>query len=99
MAEVHLPHTGDHGEHHAVDHEHSDVNIRAILSFGAALVAVTLFVSFIVWLLFGYFESRERQQSAREFPLAVEQENRLPPEPRLQTNPRQDLHDLRSEEE
>ena len=34
-----------------------------------------------------------------EFPLAAEQENRLPPEPRLQTNPRQDLRDLRSAEE
>lgn len=99
MAEVHLPHAGNHGEHQAVDHEHSDVNIRAILSFGAVLVAVTLFVSFIVWLLFGYFESRENRQAAREFPLAVEQENRLPPEPRLQTNPRQDLRDLRTEED
>jgi hypothetical protein len=34
-----------------------------------------------------------------EFPLAAGQESRLPPEPRLQTNPRQDLRDLRSAED
>ena len=52
-----------------------------------------------MWLLFGYFASRESQLAAREFPLAAEQQNRLPPEPRLQTNPRQDLADLRRRED
>ena len=37
--------------------------------------------------------------SQLEFPLAAGQENRLPPEPRLQTNPRQDMKDLREEED
>jgi hypothetical protein len=42
---------------------------------------------------------REAARVAPQFPLAVGQENRLPPEPRLQTNPRQDLLDLRAAEE
>jgi len=29
---------------------------------------------------------------------AIEQQNRLPPEPRLQTNPRQELSDMRAKE-
>ncbi len=31
--------------------------------------------------------------------MAAGQENRLPPEPRLQTNPREDLRDLRAQED
>ena len=40
-----------------------------------------------------------RQTGPREFPLAVTHEQRLPPEPRLQTNPREDLADLRRAED
>jgi hypothetical protein len=79
--------------------EASDVDIRGILAFGIGLLVVAVVVHFLVWLLFGYFASRESQLAARDFPLAAEQQNRLPPEPRLQTNPKQDLADLRRREE
>jgi hypothetical protein len=82
-----------------VHHEESDVNIRAILAFGAGLVVVTAIICFLLWLLFGYFRSREAQSGTREFPLAVEQQNRMPPEPRLQTNPKEDLRVLRARDE
>jgi hypothetical protein len=82
-----------------VHHEESDVNIRAILAFGAGLVMVTMIICFLLWLLFGYFSSREAQLGTREFPLAVEQQNRMPPEPRLQTNPKEDLRVLQRRDE
>ena len=82
-----------------VQHEESDVNIRAILGFGAGLMIVTAIICFLLWLLFGYFASREAQSSTREFPLAVEQQNRMPPEPRLQTNPKEDLRALQARDE
>ena len=82
-----------------VHHEESDVNIRAILGFGAGLVLVTVIICFLLWLLFGYFASREAQLGTREFPLAVEQQNRMPPEPRLQTNPKEDLRVLQGRDE
>ena len=82
-----------------VHHEESDVNIRAILGFGAGLMIVTAIICFLLWLLFGYFASREAQSSTREFPLAVEQQNRMPPEPRLQTNPKEDLRVLQGRDE
>jgi hypothetical protein len=82
-----------------VRHETSDVNIRAILGFGAALALVAVVVHVLLWLLFMYFQSREASGAARLLPLAVEQQNRLPAEPRLQTNPRQDLSDLRTRED
>jgi hypothetical protein len=86
-------------EHGDVHHETSDVNIRAILGFGGALVIAAVIIHFVLWLLFAYFQSRESQSAARQFPLAAEQQNRLPPEPRLQVNPRQDMRDLRARED
>jgi hypothetical protein len=82
-----------------VQHETSDVNLRAILSFGAGLTLVAIVVHALLWLLFMYFQAREARTDVRQFPLAVEQQNRLPAEPRLQTNPRQDLIDLRTRED
>jgi hypothetical protein len=79
-------------------HETSDVNIRAILAFGAALIVAAAIIHLLVWLLFAYFESRQTS-AAREFPLAAEQQNRVPPAPRLQTDPRDEMRELREREE
>ena len=103
MSELHLPH-GAHAESPRVDspdvrHEESDVNIRAIFGFGIGLAVAGIVISFVVWLLFQHFEARESRKVTPEFPLAAQQGNRLPPEPRLQTNPRADLADLRAQEE
>ena len=83
----------------AVHHEHSDVNIRAILGFGGALFAVAVAVHVLIYALFGYFDSREGVQRPAEYPLAASQGHREPPEPRLQTDPRQDLADMRAKED
>ena len=84
----------------AVHHEESDVNIRGILGFAAALLAVAVVIHVMIWVLFRYFEaSTARRQAQPTYPLAAKQEERLPPEPRLQTNPRQDMLDLRAAED
>ena len=57
------------------------------------------FVHFVVWLLFIYFSTREAQRVAPQYPLATGQIERLPPEPRLQTNPREELRDLHAQED
>jgi hypothetical protein len=82
----------------AVHHETSDINSGAVLAFGAGLVVVALCVHILILVLFKYFEAREARRQTVEYPLAA-QAPRLPPEPRLQTNPRQDLLGLRAEEE
>lgn len=81
-----------------VHHEESDVDIRGILMFAAGLVVTGIAISFGVWLLFQYFNAREARQGTPEFPLAATSEHRLPPEPRLQTDPREDLRELREVE-
>jgi hypothetical protein len=102
MAELHLPHHGDTprgaGDNPEVHHETSDVNIRAILGFGVGLIVVAIGIHFIVWLLFAYFASREAQRVPPVYPLAVSQGERVPPEPRLQTTPREDLRELQASE-
>jgi hypothetical protein len=100
MADVHTPHAGHHGdENPEVHHETSDVNVRAIFMFTVGLTVTTLFFSFLVWVLFQYFQAREAKRVVPEYPLAATQETRLPPEPRLQTAPREDLQDLHTQED
>jgi hypothetical protein len=102
MAEAVSPHAPRHGDptdNPAVHHEASDVSIRGIFAFALGLVIVAFFIYFGVWVLFRFFQSRAASKVAPEYPLAVQQENRLPPEPRLQTNPREDLNNLRAQED
>jgi len=80
-------------------HEESDANISGVFAFGVALTVVTIVIFFVVGGLFKYLDAREARQATPDYPLAATQENRLPPEPRLQINPRQDLADLRAREE
>ena len=101
MAEIHMPHAAGHhdDENPGIHHETSDVNVRGIFGFAIGLLVTTLFFSFLVWVLFQYFQVREATRVAPEYPLAATQETRVPPEPRLQTTPREDLKALRSAED
>ncbi len=101
MAELHQPHAA-HQEHPdsnpEVHHEESDVDIRGIFAFGASLFVAAVLIHLMVFVLFRFFDARAGRTAMPEYPLAIAQENRLPPEPRLQINPRQDLADLRARE-
>jgi hypothetical protein len=83
----------------SVQHEGSDVNVRGILIFGLGLFVTAAAIHVLVWLLFLYFAGREATRGAIAYPLAADQQTRVPPEPRLQTNPREDLRLLREQEE
>ncbi len=94
---MHLPHAHHASTGPSVEHETSDVNIRAVFGFAVGLTVAGVVIGFAVWLLFQYFTAREAQPRFTEYPLMT-QEQRLPPEPRLQVNPRQDMTDLRAHE-
>jgi hypothetical protein len=89
----------EHHDNPDVSHEESDVNFWAIVGFGASLIVVAAIVNLLIYTLFGFFNAREGRKAAVDYPLAISQENRVPPEPRLQINPRQDLADLRAHED
>ena len=92
MAEQQQTHADAH-------HEHSDVNIRAILTFGLALIVVAAAIHILIFGLYRYFDRRDGAKVQTEYPLAATLGHREPPEPRLQTDPRQDLSDLRAKED
>jgi hypothetical protein len=83
----------------AARHEESDVNVRGVLGFAAGLLVTAVLIQFMVWLLFVYFSGREAARVVPEYPLAAGEQTRVPPEPRLQTNPREDLRALRARED
>lgn len=81
-----------------VHHEESDINIRAVFGFGAALLAAAIVIHLGIWGMFGYFEAREAERSGPALPLATA-DTRVPPEPRLQIAPRDDLRAFRERED
>ena len=88
----------EHTDNPAVSHEESDVNVRAIFGFGVGLLVVGVTIYVLVWLLFLVLAAGARRVESPVYPLATGAGDRLPPEPRLQTAPRQDLIDLRARE-
>jgi len=87
-----------HGSPHDSAHVDADVNIGAIFKFCLGLIVTAVVVQGVVWVLFQYLAGREAVRVPLEFPLAVGQDERVPPAPRLQTNPREDLKELRDHE-
>jgi hypothetical protein len=91
-----------------VAHEHSDVNIRAILVFGGGLVVLVAVSFVLMWLLFRVLDHRAAANDPQLSPLArpacgladIEkcQPGQLPPEPRLQTREPDGLADFRAKE-
>ena len=80
----------------AAGHETSDVNLGGVFVFALGLLVSGAIIFLLVWMLFGFFAGREAQGAVRQYPLAAGREDRLPPGPRLQTNPREDLRELRA---
>ena len=80
-------------------HEQSDVNVSAIVVFVIVLVVVGVLIQGAVWALYRSFERTASRPAEVEYPLAEGAMRRLPPEPRLQVNPRGDLANLRRAED
>src|SRR6478672_7211541 len=67
-------------------YETSDINVNGVLTFVVGLTILTISVFIGLIFLFNYFKG----QAAREVqpgPMALSQQERLPPEPRLQEAP------------
>jgi hypothetical protein len=73
-----------------VHHEHSDINIAAVFKFAAGLTVIAAAVHVAIWLMLVSFQAAAASADVRN-PLRVGEDVRVPPEPRLQIEPRQDL--------
>jgi hypothetical protein len=81
----------------SVHHEHSDIDIAGIFKFTAGLIVVAALVHVAIWFMFVSFEATAARADVRS-PLRSGDEVRVPPEPRLQVEPRQDLSAYRERE-
>ena len=97
------PHAAPHGLGAVPDasagHETTDASLGGVEKFLVAM-AIFLAVCFgIVWFMYGYFRGREASLDVKPSPVVQRSGDRLPPLPRLQTTPTQDLGAFRQSED
>ena len=80
-------------------HEHTDASVWTIVKFVLWLSVAAAIIHVGLALLFNLFVEQRVERREPRFPLAAVEGNRLPPEPRLQRFPRQDILDFRLREE
>lgn len=80
-------------------HEIRDIDVRRIVLYAAVLVAVIAASLAAMKATFDFFARREAANQPQPSTLAVHAPVQLPPEPRLQANPLNDLAGLRAEED
>lgn len=95
----------EHGNPHedvnpGVSHERRDINVFQVTAFGIGLLLSCIVVVFAMWAMFDFFYARENAKNASNpSALMMSEQQKLPPEPRLQAEPRVELKDLRADEE
>jgi hypothetical protein len=67
-----------------VTHEASDVNVSGILKFVMGLTVLGVAVFVLMWGMFRLLNAQETEKEPPPGPMAMTEEERLPPEPRLQ---------------
>ena len=67
-----------------VTHEASDVNISGILKFVMGLTVLGVVVFVLMWGMFRLLNAQETEKEPEAGPMAMTEEERLPPPPRLQ---------------
>lgn len=81
-----------------VEHEQTDIDFRALALATGGLLVVALVAHLLLFVLFNYFQGREAGLVDPRYPLAAGK-TRMPPEPRLQPNPGEDMKELRRRQE
>lgn len=80
------------------NHQDDALDFGAVIKAGVGLTVVTVATYVAVLGIYALLGRVNQSTAEPRYPLAAGQESRLPPEPRLQTDPKQDLKDLRAAE-
>jgi hypothetical protein len=83
----------------AKGHETRDISTRVVVIFAVCLVVGAVIVQGLIWMVYAQFARVAARAYPQEYPLARVGAPRLPPEPRLQTRPREELLKMRAEED
>jgi hypothetical protein len=99
MDDKHPAQDVSHADNPEVGHEKRDIDVRIVVGFAGALVIAAIVIHLFVWLMFDFYGKLQTPGYPREFPLVQTSEVRLPPSPRLQVKPREDLKAFRKQED
>jgi hypothetical protein len=83
----------------AKGHETRDISTRIVVIFGMSLLAGGLIIQGLTWVVYTQFARAAARAYPQEYPMARVGAPQLPPEPRLQTRPREELQRMRAEED
>lgn len=84
--------------HPDVNYEISDINVWGVIAVGTGVLVTMLLIVGLLHFLFVHFAYQSARQSPPPLPIAA-QGRPLPPEPRLQQSPHEDLERLRTTED
>ena len=79
-------------------YETRDISTRVVAIFAASMAVGAVLINLAIWVIYVQFSKAADRAYPREYPLAHVGAPPLPPEPRLQARPREDLQRLRAEE-
>ena len=80
-------------------YEHTDANVWAIVKFGFWLFVTALVVHVGMGLMYSMLIEQAKDTTEQRYPLAASRAPQLPPQPRLQQFPQQDIAGFRASEE
>jgi hypothetical protein len=100
---AHVEHTTPDSQYEATPagagYEHTDASVWIIAKFMFWLAVAAVIIHFGLAMLFNLFVQQRVQRADPRYPLAVGEGPRMPPEPRLQRFPREDIMNFRTGEE
>jgi hypothetical protein len=70
-----------------VTHEASDVNLGGIVKFVIGLTIFAIVVQILMWGMFRFLNSQEEGKEPPQGPMAMSEQERRPPDPKLQSAP------------
>ena len=88
----------EHNTHAVVGHEETDAEVGPLVRFAIFLTLVTLVCAALTAGFYKYLDAREQAEKTRRYPLTAGVERPLPPAPRLQTYPFDDVKAMRRHE-
>jgi hypothetical protein len=80
-------------------HEHTDANTWILWRFIFWLIVAAVIIHIGLAILFNLFVAQRVERTDPRYPLAADEAPRVPPEPRLQQFPREDIMNFRAGEE
>jgi hypothetical protein len=81
------------------EYEHTDASVWTIVKFGLWLVVSAVVIHIGLGLMYSLLIEQSKSTEPQQYPLASTTEPRLPPAPRLQQFPRNEMYEVRRDQD